>query len=83
MLEFFVSAFAPFLHKPFRDGSWMADDQAEKKREIGAENGPWAPKAEGGLGVQVSGAGGAVATASGSWTSPEGRKGLSVLCAGL
>lgn len=38
----------------------------KKKREIDAENGPWAPKAEGGLGVQVSGAGGAVATASGS-----------------
>lgn len=41
------------------------------------------PQAEGGLGVQVSGAGSAVATAPGSWASLEGRKGLSVLRVGL
>lgn len=42
------------------------------------------PRADGGRGwgVQVSSAGGAVATAPGSWASAEGREGLSVLCAG-
>lgn len=76
--EFFVSAFAPFLHKLLREGSWVVDVQAGKetttKRDTGSGREPRADDWVLGTWSWRFGAG-----CPGSWACPEGWEGLSVL----
>lgn len=77
-LEFFVDTFAPFLHKPFRAGGWVVDDQAEKERlrETDAESRPRAPR----WALELKGRGDSGPKPMGK---PGGWEGLSVLQWGL